>query len=74
MGKKKFFLWIIIKSGGKRKIFIFTSLLILRELAIRVVIGVSAGEVYYDRTTFNILYSLKLWFLSTQILMLGLIK
>lgn len=33
--KKKFFLWIIIKSGGKRKIFIFTSLLILRELAMR---------------------------------------
>jgi len=44
--KKKFFLWIIIKSGGKRKIFIFTSLLILRELAMRVVILASPREKY----------------------------
>lgn len=39
--KTKFFLWIIIKSGSKKKIFIFTSLLILRELAMRAVIMAS---------------------------------
>lgn len=66
--KKEVFPRIIIKSGGKRKIFIFTSLLILRELAIRAVIGVSVGEAHYYRKTFNISYS-RNYGLSTQILM-----